>query len=97
MGDTDTTSAMEQYVERLEKVAENLREDIEIAQTGMAWARFETYARRLLEAAELTHLDNVGAFADVDERQALAMLQRRVPQLTCVERLLEIAEGYFDE
>jgi hypothetical protein len=83
---------LELYADRLSRHAERLRDDIDGARLRIAWAGIEAVARAELGARDVAVLEAVGALVQADAAAERRLLERRLRQLECVERLQALVE-----
>ena len=83
---------LELYADRLARHAERLRDDIDGARLRMAWAGIEAVARAELGASDVAVLEALGALVQADAAAERRLLERRIRQLECVERLQALVE-----
>jgi hypothetical protein len=83
---------LELYADRLARHAERLRDDIDGARLRIAWGGFEAVARAELGARDVAVLEALGALVQPDAAAERRLLERRVRQLECVERLQALVE-----
>ena len=83
---------LELYADRLARHAERLRDDIDGARLRIAWGGIEAVARAELGSSDLAVLEALGALVQPDAAAERRLLERRIRQLECVERLQALVE-----
>jgi len=83
---------LELYADRLARHAERLRDDIDGARLRIAWSGIEAVARAELGARDVAVLEALGALVQPDAATERRLLERRIRQLECVERLQALVE-----
>jgi hypothetical protein len=83
---------LELYADRLARQAERLRDDIDGARLRIAWGGIEAVARAELGARDVAVLEALGALVQPDAAAERRLLERRLRQLECVERLQAVVE-----
>ena len=83
---------LELYADRLARHAERLRDDIDGARLRIAWGGIEAVARAELGSRDVAVLEALGALVQPDAATERRLLERRIRQLECVERLQALVE-----
>ena len=83
---------LELYADRLSRHAERLRDDIDGARLRIAWGGIEAVARAELGSRDVAVLEALGALVQPDAAAERRLLERRIRQLECVERLQALVE-----
>jgi hypothetical protein len=83
---------LELYADRLARHAERLRDDIDGARLRIAWSGIEAVARAELGSRDVAVLEALGALVQPDAAAERRLLERRIRQLECVERLQALVE-----
>ena len=83
---------LELYADRLARHAERLRDDIDGARLRIAWGGIEAVARAELGSRDVAVLEALGALVRPDAAAERRLLERRIRQLECVERLQALVE-----
>ena len=83
---------LELYADRLARQTERLRDDVDGARLRIAWSGIEAVARAELGARDVAVLEALGALVQPDPAAERRLLERRLRQLECVERLQAIVE-----
>lgn len=83
---------LELYADRLARHAERLRDDIDGARLRIAWGGIEAVARAELGSRDVAVLEALGALVQPDAAAERRLLERRIRQLECVERLQALIE-----
>jgi hypothetical protein len=87
---------LELYADRLARHAERLRDDVDGARLRIAWSGIETVARAELGARDVAVLEALGALVQPDAAAERRLLERRLRQLECLERLQAIVEQQLE-
>ena len=88
---------LELYADRLARHAERLRDDVDGARLRIAWSGVEAVARAELGARDVAVLEALGALVQPDAAAERRLLERRLRQLECLERLQAIVERQIEE
>jgi len=83
---------LELYADRLARHSGRLRDDIDGARLRIAWAGIEAAARGELGAGDVAVLEALGVLVQADATAERRLLDRRIRQLECVERLQALVE-----
>jgi len=83
---------LELYADRLARHAERLRDDIDGARLRIAWGGIEAVARAELGSRDVAVLEALGALVQPDAAAERRLLEGRIRQLECVERLQALVE-----
>ena len=91
-----TRIEIELYADRLSRHAERLRDDIDGARLRIAWSGIEAVARAELGSRDVAVLEALGALVQPDAATERRLLERRIRQLECVERLQAVVEQQLE-
>lgn len=85
------------YIDRLDRHAARLADDLAAARLREVWRSIDSEARRSCTAYELEALEAVGVIEPATiHPEDNELIKRRVGQLAAVERLRAVAEAFRD-
>jgi hypothetical protein len=87
---------LELYADRLARHAQRLRDDVDGARLRIAWSGLEAVARAELGARDVAVLEALGALVQPDPAAERRLLERRLRQLECLERLQGVVERQLE-